>query len=81
MKILILSNNAAGLMSLRGELICALTKLWDVWVCVPPDEYSMQIEKTGAKLIEIAFERRGRSIIGELLLISSYKRLISRMLF
>lgn len=76
MKILILSNNAAGLMSLRGELICALTKLWDVWVCVPPDEYSMQIEKTGAKLIEIAFERRGRSIIGELLLISSYKRLI-----
>ncbi len=76
MKILILSNNAAGLISLRGELISALTELWEVWVCVPPDGYSRQIEKTGAKLIEISFDRRGKSVAGELSLMRNYKKLI-----
>jgi Glycosyltransferase len=76
MRVLILSNNAAGLMSLREELITALTELWEVFVCVPPDDYSKQIEKTGAKLIELSFDRRGKNIIGELSLMKNYKRLI-----
>ena len=62
MDVLIISNNAAGLLNLRRELIQALVQMADVYICVPPDSYSNQITDVGGNLIETAFERRGKSI-------------------
>lgn len=78
MSILILSNNAAGLLNLRRELIVSLIQTMDVYICVPPDSYSNQITDMGGKLIEIAFERRGKNIISEIALLKKYISIIKK---
>ncbi len=78
MDVLIISNNAAGLLNLRRELIQALVQMADVYICVPPDSYSNQITDVGGNLIETAFERRGKSILSEIILLKKYRNIIKK---
>jgi glycosyl transferase GT4 family len=78
MKILVLSNNAAGLVSLRRELIEALVERYDVSVCVPHDDYTTRIIEMGAKLIEVDMNRRGKKMIEEIKTIGAYKKIMQR---
>lgn len=78
MKILVLSNNASGLMSLRGELIEALVEKYELVVCVPRDEYTKKITDIGVRLIEINMNRRGKKIADELKTIGEYKKIMQR---
>lgn len=78
MKVLVISNNAAGLLSLRGELIEALVKKYRITVCVPHDDYAKRIIEIGGKLIEIDLDRRGKNILEEIKTIRGYKRIIKQ---
>ncbi len=78
MKVLVLSNNAAGLMSLRGELLEALVEKYDVSVCVPHDEYTKRIAEIGGTLIEIEMDRRGKNLTEEIKTVGRYKEIVQR---
>ena len=78
MNVLIISNNAAGLLNLRRELIISLIQIADVYVCVPPDNFSNQIIDLGGKFIEIPFDRRGKNITGEIVLLKKYISIIKK---
>lgn len=76
MKILIISNMAAGLLNLRRELIEKLLEISGVYICVPIDEYSSSITDVGANLIGIDLERRGTNPFHELSSYKKYKKII-----
>lgn len=78
-KILILANNDMGLYRFRRELIEKLNKEHELYISVPKEEYSEELEKLGCKLYFTDVDRRGTNPIKELSLISYYKKLIKRV--
>ena len=80
MKVLILSNNAIGLIKFRGELIEELHRSGiEVYVCVPPSEYKHELKKLRCRVKEIEFDRRSKKINQELELLVRFYRIVKRL--
>lgn len=77
MIILILSNNASGLVSFRVELIEKMIEIgYEVYVSVPRDKYAEQLEKNGCIVLETKLSRHGINPIAELSLLRFYKKIV-----
>lgn len=77
MKILILSNNAGGLISFRRELLETLAEKNEVLCCVPTDEASETIRSIGCAFIPCdLLERRSTNPLKDLKLLRFYKSLL-----
>lgn len=80
MKILILSNNAAGLYKFRKELLIDLiSKGFEVYLSISPDEYSEKIREIGCYILNTELDRRGTNPIKDFLLILAYRKYIKRI--
>ena len=80
MKVLVLSNNAIGLIKFRGELLEEMYRSGiKVYVCVPPSEYNHGLRKLGCMVKEIEFDRRGKKINQEVALLVRLCRIIKRL--
>ncbi len=80
MRLLILSNNANGLISFRKKLLKQFLILgMEVYVSVPKNEYSDELESMGCHLIDTPIDRRGLNPIKDLKLLSTYKRLLKEL--
>lgn len=78
MKILILANNVAGLLSFRQEVISALLeKGYEVVVSVPYDERIEEIKALGCKVLPTEIHRRSTNPIHDIKLLSFYLNLLS----
>ena len=77
-KILILTNNAGGLINFRKELLEKfIAERYDVFISVPYDEKIESIEKIGCKVIDTPINRRDFSIFQELKLLKHYNKIIN----
>lgn len=79
MKILILANNAEGLYKFRKELLVALLKENQVYISVPHAPLVNEMVAMGCIYEEIELDRHGTNPMKELMLLSSYKKLIKRI--
>lgn len=71
-KILILSNNDAGLYKFRKELLAELIKKYEVHISLPNGEYIERLKELGCKYIETSVNRRGTNPLTDLKLILDY---------
>ena len=79
MKVLILSNQANGLILFRKELLQVfLEKEWETVVCVPWDENCEKIKELGCRLSTVALERRGMNPVKDLKLLFFYLKLLKQ---
>ncbi len=80
MRLLILSNNANGLISFRKKLLQSfIDQGMEVFVSVPVNEYSYEIEELGCALIDTPIDRRGLNPINDFKLMRGYKKLIKKL--
>ena len=80
MKILILSNSDIGIYKFRKELLEALIRAHEVFVCVPAGEYSERIRAMGCQLIPCeALDRRGVNPLRDLGLLRFYREQLRRL--
>ena len=77
MKVLILTNNDAGLYKFRKELIERLTETDEVILSLPNGEYVPELQKMGCKFIDTPFARRGTNPFQDLNLYATYKQIIN----
>lgn len=78
-KILILANNAGGLLSFRQELVVALIHNgYDVTISLPFDDRIAEIMSLGCKVDPIDINRRGVNPIEDLKLLGYYRKLLKR---
>lgn len=78
MRILILANSDIGLYKFRKELIEALVKENEVYICVPDGKYIFNMEKLGAQYLPCTLlERHGMNIYTECKLISFYRKIVA----
>ena len=76
-KVLILANNASGLISFRIELLKRLIgEGYTVVVSVPDDDRAKDIEAVGARVLTMKIERRGTNPLKDLQLLANYRELI-----
>jgi galacturonosyltransferase len=79
MKILILSNNDVGLYKFRKEIIEALVKENNVYVCIPDGSFVKNIKKLGCEVILCSLlDRHGTNPKKELKLFAYYKDLLKK---
>ena len=79
MKVMIIANNDIGLYKFRKELIEALVKDNEVYICLPNGEYIKDLEILGAKFICCdLLDRHGTNPIKELKLITYYKNVLKK---
>ncbi len=77
MRVLILANIGLGLYKFRRELIETLVKEYEVFFCIPEDEFVEPIKKLGCKFIPCPYlERHGTNPVKELKLIHFYKKVL-----
>lgn len=83
MKILILTNNFAGLYNFRKEVIKALVdKGYHVVISAPSKDDAMKVawfENIGCKLIETPFNRQGTNPLADIKLVLRYRKLIKQV--
>jgi len=80
MKILVLTNNGAGLYKFRRELLEKLILLNnEVFVSFPNDEYTLRIKKIGCKYIDSNVDRRGKSPVNDIRLMIHYIKIITNV--
>ncbi len=78
-KIVILTNSLSGLYSFRKELVERLTELgYEVLISSPIDFDVAFFEKRKCRLLEAAFERKGKNPIKEIGLLYYYVRLMKK---
>lgn len=79
MKVLILANFQLGIYRFRMEIIRGLKeKGHEVYLSVPPDAYTTEIEASGAKVIDDNYlQRRGMNPLSDIKLYKHYRRLIN----
>ncbi|MBR6119054.1 MAG: glycosyltransferase family 4 protein [Oscillospiraceae bacterium] len=77
-KIVILTNNASGLISFREELLRKLAESDNVLVVLPPSEYTAVIERTGCHVYPVDLDRRGMNPIHDLKLYRAYRQILKR---
>lgn len=75
-----LVNNEETIFHFRLELVEALIrKGYSVFISVPTGKYQQEIEKTGAKEINIEMDQHGTNPIKDLALLFRYKKLVASM--
>lgn len=76
-RVLILANFAAGFLQFRQETLTALLEEgFEVTVALPSDEKACEIEKLGAKVVDVPINRRGTNPVTDLRLLLRYRKLI-----
>lgn len=78
MKVLILANNDLGLYKFRREVIEALLKENEVFICLPNGEYVEKLVDIGCKYLECDINRHGMNPLQDLKLIRRYSGVIKR---
>lgn len=79
MKVLILSNQANGLVLFRKELLQTFVKNgWEVVVSVPMDENCSKISDLGCRICSTELERRGMNPVKDIRLILRYLKLLQQ---
>lgn len=79
MRILILTNNDVGLYKFRKEVMEALVKSNEVYVCLPNGDVVPQIEELGVTFIQDEFDRHGTNPISEIKHYIYYKKVIKNV--
>lgn len=79
MKILILANNDMGLYKFRKELLEKLLLNNKVHISLPDGDYIEKMQEMGAIFHPVNINRRGKNIIQELSLISTYFKIIRKI--
>lgn len=78
MKVLIIANNAHGLLLFRGELLCALMQKYETIVCVPEDDSFASIQKLVTRAFACPLlDRRGTDPLRDLRLLGFYDWLLA----
>lgn len=79
MKVLILSNQANGLVLFRKELLQTFVKKgWEVVVSVPWDENCQKISDLGCRICPVELERRGMNPAKDMKLLLNYLKLLKQ---
>lgn len=79
MKVLILSNQANGLVLFRKELLQTFIKNgWETLVSVPMDEKCSKITALGCRICPVELERRGMNPVKDLKLLFHYLKLLKK---
>lgn len=79
MKVLILSNQANGLVLFRKELLQTLiNRGWETLVSVPMDEKCSKITALGCRICPVELERRGMNPVKDLKLLFHYLKLLKK---
>lgn len=76
MKVLILANNDVGLYKFRKELIEALLKENEVFICLPKGDFVEELVQKGCKFIPCEMNRHGTNPFQELKLMKYYQRIL-----
>ena len=77
-KILVLANNSGGLYGFRQELLEKLAENNRVVASTPFDNNIEDLKKSGVRLIETKFERRGMNPIKDFSLLLKYRKIIKQ---
>ena len=76
MKVWILANNDLGLYKFRKEVIEALLKDNEVFICLPNGEYISKLVELGCQYLECEMDRHGTNPLQELRLMKRYSAVI-----
>lgn len=76
MRVLILANNDLGLYKFRKEIIEALLKDNEVFICLPNGEYIGKLVELGCRYLECEMDRHGTNPLQELRLMKRYSDVI-----
>lgn len=79
MKVLLISNSSGGMYVFRREVIEAICKRADTYLCAPDDANEQYWESIGCSLIKFDFQRHGTNPLKELRQIRYYKKLIAQI--
>ena len=81
MRILVLANKMAGLMSFRKEVMQAMLENgYEVYISIPYDKrFDAQVREMGVKIIDTEIDRRGINPITDLKLIKRYKKMLKEV--
>ncbi|MCM1262457.1 MAG: glycosyltransferase family 4 protein [Butyrivibrio sp.] len=77
--ILVLANFSAGLYDFRNEMLERLLEEYDVFVSVPDEVKTAELENEGCRIINIPLDRRGMNVKEDLNLLFSYIKLLKNV--
>lgn len=75
-KVLILANSSKGVYGFRNELVMRLLEKYEVYISVPDNVCTTELEEEGCKIITTPINRRGMNPTEDLKLYFSYCRLL-----
>lgn len=78
-RILILTNFSGGLYDFRNEFVEALLQKHQVWISLPDDVRTKELQAEGAQIIKTAINRRGVNPIEDLKLYQCYRNMIKEL--
>lgn len=79
MKILIVTNDDAGLYHFRRELICEFLKENEVYISLPYGKLVEELKVDGCKYVETKVDRRGINPISDLFLFFKYVKILIKL--
>lgn len=78
-RILILTNSSGGLYDFRNEFVKALLAENEVYISLPDDVKTRELEAEGAHIVRTPIHRRGVNPLEDLKLYASYRRLMREL--
>ncbi|MFI3214446.1 MAG: glycosyltransferase family 4 protein [Eubacteriales bacterium] len=75
-KLLILGNSSGGLYEFRNELMLEMLQHHEVYISVPDEKRTKELEEEGCHIIKTHINRRGMNPVQDMGLVKSYMQLI-----
>ena len=78
-KILVLANSSKGVYGFRNEFILKMLEEYEVYVSVPDDVCTKELEEEGCNILQTPINRRGMNPVEDFKLLLCYRKLLKEI--